>query len=122
MHKEAVRLIRREMPEVTTLVSYSDPAQGHTGALYRSCNWLWRPTWLRLRPPPGGHGAWVKGKPQGIKDRWVFPVRRDPTLDEITYIDDRAAMRHWAANSTGPDRGWAKSHPQLSTLVGCDVG
>src|SRR5262245_32974721 len=30
---------------VTTIVSYSDPSAGHTGALYRACGWLWAPTW-----------------------------------------------------------------------------
>ena len=38
---------------VSTVVSYSDPSAGHTGSLYRACNWIWAPTWLRLRPPPG---------------------------------------------------------------------
>lgn len=47
----AVRALRVERPELTTIVSYSDPSQGHTGALYRACNWLWAPTWHRLRPP-----------------------------------------------------------------------
>lgn len=31
MHKWAARLIRDHLPEVTTLVSYSDPTHGHTG-------------------------------------------------------------------------------------------
>src|SRR5690348_807210 len=40
---------KRNAPKITTIVSYSDPSRGHTGALYRACNWLWAPTWHRLR-------------------------------------------------------------------------
>lgn len=113
MHRHAVRLIKEHLPHVTTLVSYSDPKHGHTGALYRACNWLWRPTWLRLRPPPGGHGAWTPGKPEAIKDRWVFPVRPDATREDVTYIDDPGAIRHWRQNATDAERRWAATHPQL---------
>lgn len=78
MHADTVRWLRHNRPDVTTLVSYSDPAAGHTGALYRACNWLWAPTWHRLRPPPTGHGNWTAARPaEGVKDRWVFPVRAD---------------------------------------------
>lgn len=112
-HKHAVRLIKDQRPNCTTLVSYSDPGHGHTGALYRACNWLWRPTWLRLRPPPGGHGAWTKGKPQSVKDRWVFPVRPDKTRESVTYIDDPGAIRYWAKNGTPEQKRWARTHPQL---------
>ena len=111
-HRYAAKLIRKLLPSVTTLVSYSDPGHGHTGALYRACNWEWRPTWLRLRPPPGGHGDWGTG-PQAVKDRWVFSVRRDPSRDRALFIDDPAAIRHWAANGTDQERRWANHHPQL---------
>lgn len=77
MHKAAVRLIREHMPAVTTLVSYSDPSHGHTGALYKACNWVWEPTWHRLHPPPTGAGDWGNGQRQEPKDRWVFRVRKD---------------------------------------------
>lgn len=33
-----VRNIRKLLPEVTTLVSYSDP-DAHDGAIYKACNW-----------------------------------------------------------------------------------
>lgn len=117
MHKWATRLIRQHMPAVTTLVSYSDPGHGHDGALYRACNWQWRPTWLRLRPPPGGHGAWVPGEPQAIKDRWVFPLRPDPTREAVTYIDDPGAIRHWRQTATPAEVRWARTHPQLGVIA-----
>jgi hypothetical protein len=114
MHRYAVRLIRDNLPRVTTLVSYSDPSQGHTGALYRACNWTWAPTWLRLRPPPGGHGAWQVGVSQSIKDRWVFAVQPDTRRAEVLHIEDAAAIRHWQATATDAERRWARSHPQLA--------
>src|SRR5688572_18579771 len=33
------RWLFEAFPHITTLVSYSDPSQGHTGALYKACNW-----------------------------------------------------------------------------------
>lgn len=96
--------LRSEMPHVTTVVSYSDPSQGHTGSLYRACNWEWRPTWHRLRPPPSGNGSWKDGASQSVKDRWVFSLRRDERRDEILRVKDdsaiRAAMAPFALVST----------------------
>jgi hypothetical protein len=93
MHAFAVRAIRAELPSVTTLVSYSDPSAGHTGALYRACNWRWRPTWHRLRPPPTGNGSWAAGQVQAVKDRWVFYLARDVQRDGLLAIDDPSALR-----------------------------
>lgn len=76
------------LPNVTTLVSYSDPSAGHTGALYRACNWLWAPTWHRLRPPPSGQGEWTPGQRQEPKDRWIFPLRPDESRTEILRVKD----------------------------------
>lgn len=87
------RSLRTERPEVTTIVSYSDPSVGHTGALYRACNWWWAPTWHRLRPPPTGNGAWQEGKAQSVKDRWVFPVRPDAERAERLVAKDESILR-----------------------------
>lgn len=83
----------------TTVVSYSDPSQGHTGALYRACNWQWAPTWHRLRPPPSGNGSWVEGVRQETKDRWVFPLRDDPRRQAVLALNDSAVERRmpWAS-------------------------
>lgn len=83
----------------TTIVSYSDPSQGHTGALYRACNWEWAPTWLRLRPPPTGNGAWTADKQQATKDRWVFPLRVDERRPQVLLVNDDSIMRRmpWAS-------------------------
>lgn len=73
-----------DVPTVTTVVSYSDPASGHTGALYRACNWQWRPTWHRLSPPPSGNGKWKDGdEHSSVKDRWAFFLRHDPRQESI---------------------------------------
>jgi hypothetical protein len=76
MNAYSVKLIRRTMPLVTTLVSYSDPSHGHTGSLYKACNWEYAPTWHRLSPPPTGSGSWRPGEKQEPKDRWLYRVRK----------------------------------------------
>lgn len=93
MHAYAVRTIRARLPKVTTLVSYSDPSAGHTGSLYRACNWRWRPTWMRLRPPPSRGGTWDGVTQQEVKDRWVFYLRRDPRQEDVLRITDEGALR-----------------------------
>jgi hypothetical protein len=93
-----VRHARRELPNITTIVSYSDPSAGHTGALYRACGWLWAPTWQRLRPPPSGNGSWDKKKGQSVKDRWIYPLRRDDEREAVLSIKDVGVLREfpWA--------------------------
>lgn len=88
-----IRELRKKFPDVTTIISYSDPSVGHTGALYRACNWWWAPTWHRLRPPPTGNGAWQEGKTQSVKDRWIFPVRKDPKRIELLVAKDDSILR-----------------------------
>lgn len=89
--KRVVRWVRVDMPEVTTVVSYSDPSAGHTGALYKACNWKWAPTWHRLFPPPTGNGNWGSGA-QSVKDRWIYELRRDSRRDEILRVKDGRAL------------------------------
>jgi hypothetical protein len=94
----AARMIRQQRPDCTTIVSYSDPSQGHSGALYRACNWLWAPTWHRLRPPPSGNGAWTEDTKQAVKDRWVFPLKFDAERAITLSLKDEALARShsWA--------------------------
>lgn len=89
-----IRALRTANQDVTTIVSYSDPSQGHTGALYRACNWWWAPTWHRLRPPPTGNGKWTD-KAESVKDRWVFPVRDDAEREAFLIAKDEAILRRW---------------------------
>jgi hypothetical protein len=91
--------LRREFPDCSTIISYSDPSVGHTGALYRACNWLWAPTWHRLRPPPTGNGAWSEDKAQAVKDRWIFPLAPDEQREAQLSVKDDAVMRAmpWAS-------------------------
>ena len=78
-----VKWIEANNPSCTTVVSYSDPSVGHTGALYRACNWLWAPTWHRLQPPPTGNGTWDGKSRSAPKDRWVFTIKPDPNRERI---------------------------------------
>lgn len=90
-----VRALRQARPEVTTIVSYSDPSQGHNGALYRACNWWWAPTWHRLRPPPSGNGSWIDGKTESVKDRWVFALSPDADRTGILRARDDSVLRRY---------------------------
>lgn len=92
-------VIRKQRPDCTTVISYSDPSQGHDGALYRACNWLWAPTWHRLRPPPSGNGAWTDAKVQAVKDRWVFPLLPDEERAAVLSVKDDALRK---------SKGWAE--------------
>jgi len=96
--KAARAWLRENYPHITTVVSYSDPGAGHTGSLYRACNWLWAPTWHRLREPPSGNGCWTGGRRQGVKDRWVFPLAPDSERCRILAIQDASlrALMPWA--------------------------
>jgi hypothetical protein len=84
------RIVKRELrivaPQVTTVVSYSDPSSGHTGALYKACNWQWCPTWHRLSPPPSGNGSWKNGKKQEVKDRWICEIQADERRDQLLAL------------------------------------
>jgi hypothetical protein len=92
----ARRWLQREKPALTTVISYSDPAAGHTGALYRACNWWWAPTWHRLRPPPTGNGNWGQpGVKQAVKDRWVFPLARDAQRVSVLLMSDRSLLKKY---------------------------
>lgn len=85
--------LKAEYPSVTTVVSYSDPSAGHTGALYRACNWLWAPTWHRLREPPSGNGSWTDGRRQAVKDRWVFCLGADSERESLLAVQDAGLVR-----------------------------
>lgn len=113
-----VRALRRARPDVTTIVSYSDPSQGHTGALYRACNWLWAPTWHRLRPPPTGNGAWTPEARQSVKDRWVFLLRPDAQRIERLTVQDSSILKRllWVAYAEPrgvPFKTWLEAQPKM---------
>lgn len=92
----AARTLKRDAPNVTTIVSYSDPSQGHSGALYKASGWVWAPTWHRLRPPPSGNGSWRDGKVQSVKDRWIYALRPDKRRADILRVKDDAILKHLA--------------------------
>jgi hypothetical protein len=100
----AIRALKAARPEVTTIVSYSDPSQGHTGALYKACNWYPAPTWHRLRPPPSGGGSWDGVTIQAPKDRWVYPIRPDVRRASVLAINDAALVRRGFVGYCEPAR------------------
>jgi hypothetical protein len=88
----------------STVVSYSDPSVGHTGALYRACGWIWAPTWQRLRTPPTGGGSWDGITQQAAKDRWVYPLRPDRRRPGILAVHDDALVRKGCPQYVEPPR------------------
>ena len=116
MHAAAVRLVRAA-GGVTTFVSYSDPSQGHTGALYRACNWRWSPTWHRLRPPPTGQGNWGGKAVQHVKDRWIFPLTGDRRRDALLAVNDAGAIRKWLATAGRRERDLAARSMALDLVA-----
>lgn len=101
----ALRWLRKRT-DATTIVSYSDPAQGHTGGIYRACSWLWAPTWHRLRPPPTGLGKWgANSAVQGVKDRWVFCLRKDPRRSVVLPVNDSGLLKRYPWASYTEPRG-----------------
>lgn len=115
MHRYSVPLLRRAGAK--TLVSYSDPSAGHTGSLYRACNWFWAPHWQRLRPPPTRGGTWDGVTIQEPKDRWVFHVTRDDAARRQLVPDDAGAVRHWLRNATSDELGWAARSPYMAGVL-----
>lgn len=98
------RFLKTEMRHITTVVSYSDPSAGHTGTLYKACNWIWAPTWHRLRPPPTGNGSWTEGEPQSVKDRWIYPLRPDQRRCSLLTINDESLVRRGFVGYIEPKR------------------
>jgi hypothetical protein len=121
--KRVCRWLRETRPEVTTIVSYSDPSVGHTGALYRASNWLWAPTWHRLRTPPSGNGKWsARGKSEAVKDRWVFCLASDPQREAVLALQDESLRRRfpWAEYRDGKGgdyKRWRAVTPQQDGIA-----
>ena len=108
---QAVEWLRRFRPETTTVVSYSDPSAGHSGALYRACNWLWAPTWHRLVPPPSGNGRWGVSGSESVKDRWVYPLREDARRVALLSLEESYERRF-------PGAGWREPKLRRGVPVG----
>lgn len=81
------RWLRRYEPGVTTLVSYSDPVHGHTGALYKASGWTYTPTHIGRRYDvdgigyPSGNGSWNGEDVATPKHRWIYRLRSVPMSD-----------------------------------------
>lgn len=112
--KDARAWLLRTFPDATTVVSYSDPSAGHTGALYRACGWLWAPTWHRLREPPSGNGQWTDGRRQAVKDRWIAVLRPDEDRARLLRVEDDSLRKRMAWAEFREPR-WKRGHALRET-------
>lgn len=75
------RWLRQHNRWVSTLVSYSDPVHGHTGALYKASGWTYAPTHIGRRFDrdgigyPSGNGSWDGETIATPKHRWIYELR-----------------------------------------------
>jgi hypothetical protein len=103
--KRIVRWLRTVAPDATTVVSYHDPSVGHTGSLYRACNWIAAPTWHALCPPPSGNGQ-RSGRRQAVKHRWVYPLLPDARRTSVLPLDESYQRRFPGRSYEEPRRWW----------------
>jgi hypothetical protein len=103
----AVKWLRETAPKVTTVVSYSDPAVGHSGALYRACNFIAAPTWHALVPPPTGNGS-RSGRRQGVKHRWIYPLAPDERRAQLLCLEPSYGKRFPGRGYAEPKRRWKR--------------
>lgn len=101
---------------VTTVVSYSDPAVGHTGALYRAAGWLWAPTFMLYDPPPT-FGARRPGelRRDAVKERWIDALLPDARrLAVLRPEHERAAQ---VLREHGEDALWREPLVRRGRIV-----
>lgn len=71
----ATRIIRAELPGVSTLIAYADPAHGHSGTIYKAAGWEFAGE-TKPRPwsqrPDGRHR---RNASVGPKLRWILRLR-----------------------------------------------
>ena len=72
--------LRKNMPEIKTLISYASPVEGHCGTIYQATNWIyqgnnnrWNDGWLFKFEPDG---RWKHG-------RTIFPYYNSNDPKEI---------------------------------------
>ena len=103
-----VAWLHNAAPACTTVVSYSDPGAGHSGSLYKACNFIAAPTWHALAPPPSGNGTRA-GKKHGVKLRWIYPLLADPRRAETLPLDESYQRRFPGRSYVEPRRWWRKT-------------
>lgn len=71
---QSIRYIKRSRPDVKHLISYSDPAAGHSGTVYKASNW----------------------RADGMTDQ----ERKTPRCD---YVDERTGKKYGRKGNMPPD-------------------
>jgi len=105
--RRITRWLRWIAPDCTTVVSYSDPAVGHSGAVYKACNFIAAPTWHVLVPPPSGNGTRA-GRQHGVKLRWIYPLAPDPRRETLLVLESSYRRRFPGRSYVEPRRWWKR--------------
>lgn len=97
----ALRLLARDNPYLKAVVSFADPAQGHTGTIYRAGNWHFvgeGGVKFRYFTPDGrsmhDRGAKMLVKTAEDRRRIFKVVEADPKLKFVYWLD-REREREW---------------------------
>ena len=76
----AVRLVRKEFPDVRALISFADLGRGHTGSVYRAANWTYVGSSGRSYVYRDVHG-------ETIKKKTVYDRAKSLGLKEREYVE-----------------------------------
>ncbi len=100
----AIALLKKSNPGLRLIVSFADPVEGHTGAIYQAMNWVYSGKsspdkayfydgrWQHSREIRGG----AFGSSRKLTDYSTLPTREVPGKHRYLYPLDRAMRRQIA--------------------------
>lgn len=126
-----LKRLKSDRPEKRIVVSFADPTEGHTGAIYKATNWLLvgttSPTWFYRDPDgrlrhPRQNGRNVS-KQEALSLGWV-PERRKGKLKYIYILGNRREQHQTRAciqsTTSPPHRGGVVGDVLRGTGAGPD--
>lgn len=95
---QSIKLIRKD-PRWTSLVTYADSGQGHTGAIYRATNW----EYAGMMP---GHTTWKTPEGGQVSRKSTNKTRNHAEMAALGYIN---------AGRSGKHKFTMRLHPSVPT-------
>lgn len=137
----AIRMLRKQSPNLKMLISLSDPRQGHVGGIYQAGNWIYIGTTskqIRYFDKEGKEHHPRHLHPSGFKNHWGKPVRclkpndltkqefpgkhiylmpfNDEIREKIEPLSKPYPKRASEVVSDGPDQGYRGGAEPTRTL------